>query len=101
MMQRLPGRVGPRRWFGRKLRRLEVDRRRGFYYVSVRNGPRYGLLLGPFKRHQGARRWVERTRKEARHHDPMAHFYGYGTARTEECHGPGILNESLGFEVRR
>lgn len=66
------------------------------YYVSVVDGSRFALLLGPFPKHAWALAWVEPVRAWAEAADPRGHFYGFGTCvstRTE----PGRLNGALGL----
>lgn len=53
------------------------------FYVSVINGKRTGLLLGPFATHEEALDNVERGRELAIAADPFAHFYWFGTCRIE------------------
>jgi hypothetical protein len=50
------------------------------FYVSVIDGSRNGLLLGPFPEHSDAMERVERVRSWVVERDPRAHFYGFGTA---------------------
>lgn len=70
------------------------------YYVSVIDGPRFGLLAGPFRTHVEALELVERARKEAERVDPRAVFYAFGTtAMHPDYRTPGKLNDPLGLEV--
>lgn len=78
-------------------RRLRVDRRPGAYYVSMVDGPRVGLLLGPFRLHRQALRFVRAARQEANRRDPWAVFYGFGTLRLESGARTGSLNAALGI----
>ena len=58
------------------------DTQPGEYYVTVVDGPRRTLLLGPYTNwHQGALDRVEDVRREAEKLDPRAVFYAFGTAR--------------------
>lgn len=69
------------------------------FYVSVVNGSRRGLLLGPLSTHAAAQGEVERVRRWVVDRDPRAHFYGFGTASTAgtlETARPGRLNAQLG-----
>jgi hypothetical protein len=43
----------------------ELDDRPGHYYVSVVDGDRYGLVSGPYHRHEAALRDVDRVRAVA------------------------------------
>jgi hypothetical protein len=60
----------------------EPDTQPGYYYVSVIDGTRFGLLLGPFENdHVKALNMVEAVRKKAEELDPWGAFYGFGTCR--------------------
>ena len=62
----------------------QPDSRPGEYYVSVIDGPRTALLVGPFTNdHQAALDMVEQVRTKAEDLDPRAVFYAFGTARLE------------------
>lgn len=66
------------------------------FYVSVRDGPRYGLLLGPFDTVAEARLWVRVAANEACRLHAIANFYAYGTCKaTRAVHQPGKLNYLL------
>lgn len=61
-----------------------ADTQPGEYYVSVVDGPRKALLLGPFtNNHQAALDMVEKVRAKAEELDPRAVFYAFGTCRLE------------------
>jgi hypothetical protein len=60
------------------------------FYVSVIDGPRYGLLLGPFAEHDQAH--VEAVRTKANELDPRAWFYAFGTCKAKGKE-PGRLND--------
>lgn len=60
------------------------DESKKHYYVSVVDGPRKGLLLGPYATHEEALAQVERGKELANKADPRAAFYGYGTAGSDE-----------------
>ena len=51
------------------------------HYVTVRNGSRFGLLVGPFRTRQEAEPHVEAARKVAETIGPWARVYGFGTSR--------------------
>lgn len=51
------------------------------HYVSVIDGARYGLLLGPFASRREAEAHVEEGRQLAYSVNSDAHWYGYGTCR--------------------
>jgi len=61
------------------------------FYVSVIDGPRYGLLLGPFAQHEQALALVEAVSKKANELDPRAWFYAFGTCKAQGTE-PGRLN---------
>lgn len=81
----------------RRPRRLEVQREPGFYYVTVVDGSRYLPLLGPFKYHRQARRFVRRAQEHAVTHYRFACFYAYGTARLPDGRFEGVFNSALGI----
>lgn len=65
----------------------------GNYYVSVIDGNRFGLLLGPFNSHQEALDKVEAVSNKAYELNPSeAAFAGFGTLRIEDYNRPGKLN---------
>lgn len=68
------------------------------YFVSVIDGPRRGLLAGPYETHGQALEDVEAVRAVAEEADPRAAFYAFGTARADGdpfASRPGVLNEKL------
>jgi hypothetical protein len=87
-------------------RRLQVDRRRGHYYVCAVNagrvaaGARVAGGAGPFRRHRGARRWYRRAHDLAIERDPWAWHYQWGTCRVEHGDRPGALNAALGIRAK-
>lgn len=85
----------------RKPRRLAVDPRPGHYYVSVIDAGRHALLLGPFRYHRQARRFVRAVREHAEEVDPWATFYAFGTCRCSGGARPGIFNDALDFRRGR
>ena len=70
------------------------------YYVSVEDGGRHILALGPYQEHGQALALVDTVRREVLEKwdaGGKAHWYGYGTAVVK--HGPfrpGKLNATLG-----
>jgi len=72
------------------------DTRPGFYYVTVRREGRKGFehvkLRGPFSDHASALAAVDEATRRAYELDPRAPWYAYGTARTEEELGPGLVD---------
>jgi hypothetical protein len=77
--------------------RPSPDDRAGFYYVTIRDGDRHGLLAGPFKDdHRMALDMVPHVRAIAHQASPrQAAFAGFGTAWAEVDMGPGRLNHLL------
>ena len=72
---------------------VEPDSAPGPYYVSVRDGERFALLLGPFETHREALAMVEPVRVKAVDFNRFAHFYSFGTCRVKsEYRKPGRLN---------
>lgn len=55
-----------------------------YYYASVIDGDRKGLLMGPFDTHQEALDAVPRPKKLAYAADPKAPWYAYGTAGSDD-----------------
>lgn len=75
-----------------------VDPQPGNYYVSVVNGPRFALALGPFPAHQEALDKVDAVRAMAMDRDGFAAFWSYGTVRMrDEYKEPGRWNTALGL----
>ena len=72
----------------------EPDDRPGNYYVSMVDGARFALLLGPFPNdHRGALSRVDLVRQRAPEVDPRATFYGFGTCwLPADYTKPGRLN---------
>lgn len=50
------------------------------FYVSVQDGSKHGLLLGPFELHAQTLERVEQVRERVIKLVPEAHFYAFGTA---------------------
>lgn len=74
---------------------LATEVKTGFY-VSVVDGRRKGLLLGPYDEHEQALANVERAQAESEAVDPFAHFYAFGTCKVQARGLPtGRLNERL------
>ena len=66
------------------------------FYVSVVDGPRKGLLAGPYSAHQEALDMVSRVREMAYKVDVRAVFYAFGTCKTPPGYDkPGVLNDLL------
>jgi len=58
------------------------DTKQGEYYVSVVDGKRTALLLGPFTNdHAKALSMVDAVRAKAEELDPRAIWYAFGTVR--------------------
>lgn len=66
-----------------------------YYYVSVMDGGRYGLLAGPYNTHEEALEMVPAVKELAQKVDPYAVFYAFGTAAAHGYNKSGILNEML------
>lgn len=66
--------------------------RPGFYYVSAIDGPRSARVRGPFTTHAEALALVATSRDALVAMDPRAHFYAFGTCRSESNLGPGYLD---------
>jgi hypothetical protein len=66
----------------------------GGYYVSLVEGPRRGLLLGPFETHQEALGRVEDGRRRASAADPWLDFAAFGTLRVK---APPFPASAFGF----
>lgn len=81
------------------------DTRTGNYYVSVMDGPRYALLLGPFGEHATALDAVTSVREHAEKIDPKAAFYAFGTCRLPDDDSvpirAGKLNAAFDLPTRR
>lgn len=73
------------------------DLRPGHYYVSVLDGSRYALALGPFETHAEALAEVKAVQAYCNEKSDRAWFYGYGTCRLlkEEEAPAGKLNSDL------
>lgn len=71
----------------------EPDTRPGFYYVSCRNSNgQYAFVRGPWiNDHAGALAAKFAVQREAERVDPKAIWYAWGTARSEDDKGEGVL----------
>ena len=65
------------------------------FYVSVVDGPRFGLLAGPFQTHAEALAKVDAARKVANEVDWKSAFYAFGTVKMKTGYREGVLNEKL------
>lgn len=70
----------------------DPDPRPGAYYVSIIDGSRFSLALGPFPTHAEALAKVSAVRDYVDRHYAEGWFYAYGTCRLEACERPGVLN---------
>jgi hypothetical protein len=61
----------------------EVHTNKRYYYVSVLDAKRKGLLLGPYDTHQEALDNVSRGRELAEQADAWAWGYAFGTAGSD------------------
>ncbi|WP_157266578.1 hypothetical protein [Azohydromonas aeria] len=80
----------------------QPDTKPGAYFVSVVDGQRVGLLLGPFvDNHAAALARVDMVRAKAEEMDSRAVFYAFGTVRLDADHPRaekhGILNSHFGM----
>lgn len=69
------------------------------FYVSVVDGSRRCLALGPFRRHGDAARLVDPLRHWMRGRFANACWWAYGTARHHTSHDAGRLNAEYGLEL--
>ncbi|GAA0641679.1 hypothetical protein GCM10009548_02420 [Streptomyces malaysiensis subsp. malaysiensis] len=70
------------------------------YYVTVRDGDRAGLLLGPYATQGEALNNLDRARSFVLDNVPYSVFYAYGTCRVRGYGrklSPGRLNERIGL----
>lgn len=83
--------------------RPEPDDRPGFYYVTIRDGPRHGLLAGPYKDdHPAALAMVPKVRRLAHELAPtQSAFAAFGTAWSPVDQGPGRLNDQLSEQLKK
>jgi len=68
------------------------------YYVSITDGPQFGLVAGPFRTHQEALDMVDPAIKVGREVDPKSHFYAWGTVKMANGYRTGNLNKKLGID---
>lgn len=70
------------------------DTKPGLYYVTVRKGADTRLLRGPYlDDHAAALAAVPEATRIACDLDPRAHWYEFGTCRSEDFLGVGILDQ--------
>lgn len=67
------------------------------YYVSVIDGSKSVLALGPFNTHGAALAEVERTMAHVQATYKDAHWFGYGTSRVLTSRPAGKLNDVLSY----
>lgn len=73
------------------------DTKPGYYYVSAIDGARSALVRGPFRDdHAGALASVDSARERMIAIDPRAHWYAFGTCRSDADLGPGYLDATEG-----
>jgi hypothetical protein len=79
----------------------QPDTKPGNYYVSVVDGDRYALLLGPFSEHATALDAAPQVAEWAQERDGRAHFYAFGTCRRPDDDSVpiryGSLNTAFGL----
>lgn len=80
----------------------QPDTKPGYYYVSViRDNGDTRLLAGPYpNNHAAALADVERAKHIAQDIDQKAVWYAFGTCRSDDDLGPGILNKHGFMEAR-
>ena len=66
------------------------------FYVSVVDGPKHGLLAGPYRTHEEALAAVDTARDADCAANDWAWFYSYGTVKMANGHRQGVLNDVLG-----
>jgi hypothetical protein len=81
----------------------EPDTKPGYYYVTVRRRDgEFRPLRGPFVNdHASALAAVDDARMKACNLDPRAHWYAFGTARSEMDLGPGIFDKPVHYQTGR
>ena len=80
------------------------------YYVSIANGDRYALLLGPFEHESDCREWAYQDSADggviqkhgallnkAEELDAWSWFYAWGMVKMKTGHQSGRLNEFFSF----
>ena len=78
----------------------EPDLTPGNYYVSIKDGQKFGLLAGPFKTHAEAIAMVGQASAMAKEVDPWAAFASFGTVKMADSYmKPGVLNDKLGLKI--
>lgn len=60
------------------------DTKPGFYYVSVVDGSKYALMLGPFETHEEALAMVKQCRDKAEEIEPRSYWWQWGTCREDD-----------------
>jgi hypothetical protein len=81
--------------------RDQPDDRSGYYYVSVTDAGRWGLLAGPYHNdHAAALAAVKATKQAAEQANSRAFWYAYGTVWSPTDLGPGLLNTHLPEPLR-
>lgn len=68
------------------------------YYVTVKDGNQYGFLLGPFAHHSQALNQVDIAKQYVKKHYAKGVFYSFGTAKRENGHREGVLNNILNLD---
>jgi len=80
------------------------------FYVSVVDGPKFAIVLGPFQEESECRQWAynrpeqggdpqkhDKMYSEATRHDPKSVFYSWGMVKMQNGHREGVLNKFLGM----
>lgn len=95
-----PKKIESYHWGATDTSTQEPDAAPGSYYVSIKDGQKFGLLAGPFKTHAEALAMVDRAAAIAKEVDPWSAFAAFGTVRMAETYTkPGVLNEKLGLKI--
>ena len=73
------------------------DQRQGAYHVTIRDGGRTAVALGPFRKHKRALGLIDAVRRYVQDRDPRGYWYAYGTSRLPLASGlpAGLLNTHL------
>jgi hypothetical protein len=66
-------------------------------YVTVEDGDRFGVLVGPFETPAQAEPWVPAARAAAAGIDPDTNRYGFGISLLRGESSPGRLNRRVGY----
>lgn len=65
----------------------------GNYFVTCVDGDRFWYMAGPYSTHQAALDKVDAARRIGVENNPRAHFYGWGTVRSDRTE-PGSITKA-------